>query len=170
MKYKATLFFLMVGVGAWCQESAWTDKTRVLPDVLRKVPEALFIQHTPNPNYPEPSTPEDKTEYKYVWRHATSMRSPEKDLTVKFAGSYIWYNEEGWKKNVYYTRRDFAKKFQCPKGRMEKGVTYTFEKNYRWGNVPYGGDALWYVIAEDEEGNLYKGMSILETESEIQKP
>ncbi|MEM1324721.1 MAG: hypothetical protein AAGI23_02145 [Bacteroidota bacterium] len=163
------LFLILTSCQAYSQDEAWTDKTRVLPDALRKVPEAIFIRHTPNPNYPEPTTPEDDTKYAYVWRHATSMTSPDLELTVKFAGSYIWYSEAGWQKNVYYNKKQFAKKFNCPKGILEKGVTYTFEKNYRWGDQPYGGDALWYVIAEDQDGNLYRGISILETEAEIQE-
>ena len=167
MKQICIVVFLSAGAQLWAQEQGWTDKTRVLPDVLRKVPEALFIKHSPNPNYPEETVPEDRSEFKYVWRHSTSVTSPDMELTVKVAGSYIWYNEEGWKKNVYYDKKKFSKQFNCPKGVLKKGVTYTFEKNYRWGNNPYGGDALWYVIAEDEEGNLYKGLSILETEVEI---
>lgn len=168
MKHLLFALLMITGLQAWSQNPAWSNKSRVLPDVLRKVPEALFIKHNPNPNYPEETVPEDKSEFTYVWRHATSVTSPDLTLTVKFAGSYIWYNEDGWKKNVFYNKRQFAKKFNCPKGILVEGVTYTFEKNYRWGNQPYGGDALWYVIAEDEEGNIYKGMSILETESEIQ--
>lgn len=163
----ATLIF---GVQSWSQEAVWSNKSRVLPDALRKVPEAITIKHNPNPNYPEKTTEADKSDYQYVWRHATSITALEQDLTVKYAGSYIWYNEEGWKKNVFYDKKKFAKRFNCPKGVLKKGITYTFEKNYRWGNQTYGGDALWYVIAEDEEGNLYKGMSILETESEIIEP
>ncbi|MEO0898813.1 MAG: hypothetical protein AAFY71_20540 [Bacteroidota bacterium] len=160
---------LISGFQLWSQDQAWTNKKRVLPDVLRKVPEAILIRHLPNPNYPEPATPEDKTEYAYVWKHSTSITAVDQELTVKYAGSYIWYSEEGWKKNVFYNKKKFAKQFNCPKGVLKKGVTYTFEKNYRYGNQPYGGDALWYVIAEDKEGNIYKGMSILETEAEIQK-
>ncbi|MEM6806098.1 MAG: hypothetical protein AAF696_32170 [Bacteroidota bacterium] len=169
MKYFFVAFFILLSPQLRAQEQAWTDKTRVLPDVLREVPEEIFIKHSPNPNYPEPSTPGDKTKYKYVWRHSTSVISMDLELRVKFAGSYIWYNADGWKKNVFYNKKQFAKQFNCPKGILKKGITYTFEKNYRWGDKPYGGDALWYVIAEDENGKLYKGMSILETEAEVQE-
>jgi hypothetical protein len=34
-------------------QEVWTDKNRILPDILRQVPVALYIQHSPNPNYPE---------------------------------------------------------------------------------------------------------------------
>ena len=64
-------------------------------------------------------------------------------------------------------KKQFAKRFNCPKGRIQKGIEYTFEENYRWGSNLYGGDALWYVIAKDEEGNIFKGMALLETESEL---
>lgn len=150
-----------------CVQGQWTNKSRILPDELRKVPVAIFITHTPNPNYPELTTPNDNTEYKYVWKHATSVTSVNKDLKVVKAGSYIWYNEDGWKPNVNYNKKDFKNRFDCPKGILKKGETYTFEKNYRWGNNTYGGDALWYILAEDDEGTLYKGIGLIETESEI---
>ncbi len=165
MKIIVLLIFTFVSASLIAQD--WTDKTRALPDELRKVPVAMYIIHGPNPNYPELTTKDDRSGFKYVWRHSTSVYSPDKDLKVIKAGSFIWYNEEGWKRNVDYSRRDFAKVFNCPKGRIKAGETYTFEKNYRWGNNLYGGDALWFVIAEDKDGNIYKGMALLETESEL---
>ena len=150
-----------------CAQEAWTDKTRALPDDLRKVPVALYIMHGPNPNYPELNTAGGNEDSKYVWKHSTTLISPTKDLEVIKAGSFIWYNEEGWKRNVELNKKQFVKRFNCPKGRIQKGIEYTFEENYRWGSNLYGGDALWYVIAKDEEGNIFKGMALLETESEL---
>ena len=147
--------------------SQWTNKNRILPEELRQVPEAIFIKHNPNPNYPELTVPSDKSDYKYVWRHSTSVISLDKDLKVVKVGSYIWYNSNGWQSNVKYSRKEFSNRFECPGGILKKGQTYIFEKNYRWGNNTYGGDALWFVLAEDMEGNLYKGIGIIETESEI---
>lgn len=170
MKYLLSFLCLIVCIPLKTQDVVWTDKTRILPDALRQIPEMIFVRHSPNPNYPESTTPEDKSNYKYVWRHSTSVVSPEMTLRVKYAGSYIWYNEEGWKKNVLLDRKKFAKRFNCPKGVLEQGITYTFQKNYRWGDHLYGGDALWYIIAEDESGNLYRGIAILETEAEIKTP
>lgn len=163
MKLLTVGLFLCFSVFAHSQES-WSDKTRVLPDELRKVPVALYIMHSPNPNYPEHTKPEDKSKHLYVWKHQTSVISPDQDLEVIKAGSYIWYNAEGWKQNVQYNKKEFAKRFNCPKAQLIKGQTFTFEKNYRWGSNLYGGDALWYVIAKDNNGNIYKGMALLETE------
>ncbi len=148
-------------------QEAWTDKTRALPDMLRKVPVALYIEHGPNPNYPEVNDTGIRSDSKYVWKHSTTVCSPKKDLKVIRAGSFIWYDETGWKENVKHKRMDFADRFECPKGSLSQGSCYTFEKNYRWGSTLYGGDALWYVLAEDKEGNVYKGMALLETESEL---
>lgn len=164
MKYILLTLSLFILNGIIAQD--WTNKNRALPDELRKVPVNIFIKHGPNPNYPELSDKEEK--YKYVWKHQTSVISPEIDLQVIKTGSYIWYNEEGWKKNVVYNKRDFAKRFNCPKGKLIAGQQYTFKKNYRYGNNLYGGDALWYVIAKDAKGNIYKGMALLETEAELQ--
>lgn len=166
MSQKFTILLLFVSAIVHGQ-SAWTDKSRILPDALRKVPVAISIVHNPNPNYPEPTTKEDRSKSTYVWRHATSITSLNENLEVIKAGSFIWYSVEGWKKNVEYDRKAFAKRFDCPKGILKKGDVFTFEKNYRFGNNLYGGDALWYVLAKDKNGKIYKGMAILETEVEV---
>ena len=163
-----TLTFLLGSCNLNGQET-WSNKSRVLPDKLRKVPVALYIQHGPNPNYPELNDTGTNTDSKYVWKHSTTVCSPIHDLTVVKAGSFIWYDETGWKENVDYSRKDFKNRFNAPKGQLEKGECYTFENNYRWGSQLYGGDALWYVLAEDNEGNLYKGIGLIETESELIK-
>ena len=148
-------------------QEVWPDKSRILPEELREIPEAIFIMHSPNPNYPEPTTKKDKTKFQYIWKHSTSVISPEKDLEIVKAGSFIWYSEKGWFRNVNFDKRDFIKRFNCPKGLIQAGKKYTYKKNYRFGDQLYGGDALWYVIAKDSEGKLFKGLSIIETEATL---
>ena len=150
-------------------QDAWPDKTRVLPEALRKIPVAIYIQHGPNPNYPEINDTGKYPEHKYVWKHETTVCSPMKELTVIKAGSFIWYSEAGWVENVQYDKKDFKKKFECPGGKLIPGECYTFKENYRWGSNLYGGDALWYVLAKDKDGNIYKGIGLIETESELLK-
>ncbi|MEM9052646.1 MAG: hypothetical protein AAGC47_11380 [Bacteroidota bacterium] len=162
------LFFLLFGSAACMAQEAWTNKSRILPDKLRQVPTILTFSHSPNPNYPELAD-EPGIETKYVWKHSTSVCSPYQDLEVVEAGSFIWYDETGWKGNMQLNKREFIKRFNCPKGKLEKGQCYTYEKNYRYGDNLYGGDAMWYVIAKDAEGNLVKGFGILETEAELKK-
>ena len=70
--------------------------------------------------------------------------------------------------NIQYNQDDFALSFDCKNGKLEKGKVYTFLKNYRFGNNLYGGDAMWYVIAKDKNGQLYKGIGILETEGKVE--
>lgn len=66
------------------------------------------------------------------------------------------------------TPAEFAELFRCPGGRLRAGRTYTFARNYRYASGAqglYGGDALWYILARDKAGRLYKGMGLLETEA-----
>ncbi len=42
-------------------------------------------------------------------------------------------------------------------------------KNYRYGNNLFAGDALWFVIAKDKNGKLFKGVGLIETEKELKK-
>ncbi|WP_375434487.1 hypothetical protein [uncultured Hymenobacter sp.] len=147
--------------------STWSDHSRVLPDKLRQVPVGLTLWHTPNPVYPQPN-PEQPDGY--VWKHSTTVRSEVGELEVVECGSFIWYNAEGWKANMRETPAEFAELFRCPGARLQASQTYTFEKNYRYADSAqrlYGGDALWYVLAKDKTGKLYKGTSLIETEATV---
>ena len=135
---------------------------------MRRIPVSIFITHSPNPVYPQLNAV--STGYgKYLWKHSTSITAVNKSLQVIKAGSYIWYSEDGWQRNIEYNLIDFIEHFECPEGKLLSGTSYTFSKNYRYGNATYGGDALWYVLAKDAEGKLYKGISIIETESDVAK-
>ncbi|MEM9895084.1 MAG: hypothetical protein AAF789_01830 [Bacteroidota bacterium] len=161
--------FLLIANGALITSTSgqevWSDKTRVLPNKLRKVRTILTLSHLPNPDHPEEA--EEESKWKYIWKHSTTICSPYEDLEVIEAGSFIWYTSDGWKENVQLSRREFIKRFECPKGLLKKGHCYTYEKNYRFGNTLYGGDALWYVLAKDANGELVKGFGIIETEKEL---
>lgn len=150
--------------------SAWTNHSRVLPDELRRLPVALTLWHTPNPVYPVPNPAAPGG---YLWKHQTQVRAETADLEIVKCGSYIWYSDAGWQRNLSETPAGFARLFHCPGGRLKRGVTYTFAKNYRYTDRAahlYGGDALWFIIAKDAQGRLYKGYGLIETEVEVQAP
>ena len=162
------LFICLVFVSSasiYAQE-AWTNKSRILPDNLRLIPTTLTLQHSPNPKFPE-LLEESNNEAKYVWKSSTTVCSTSQDLEIVEAGSFIWFSPDGWKQNMLLSKEDFMDRFNCEGGILKTGVCYTFEKNYRYGNQLYGGDALWFVIAKDKQGKLYKGFGIIETEGEL---
>ncbi|PJJ84969.1 hypothetical protein [Mucilaginibacter auburnensis] len=142
-------------------QSVWSNKSRVLPDKLQELPVGVLLWHNPNPCYPELI---DST---YYWKHSTSAMSVAKNLKVIECGSFIWYNEKGWQSNVRLSTDEFAKAFNCKGGRLKPNKTFTYEKNWRYGKQAYGGDALWYIIAEDSNGTRYKGYALIETEGKI---
>ena len=168
MKTHIILFTILFSASSLFAQQGWSDQTRILPDTLRKVPVAITIYHNPNPNYPILNDTKGEYEGKYVWKHSTFVRSEIEDLEVISAGSFIWYSEQGWFKNVQYDKADFEKKFDCKDGILKKGKTYIFRKNYRFGDGLYGGDALWYVLATDKNGKVYKGIGLIETEEELE--
>ncbi len=153
------------------QQNAWSDKTRILPDTLRRVPVGITLYHSPNPNYPEIN--DTKTDIKttnngkYVWKHSTFVRAETEDLEVVAAGSFIWFSEKGWFTNVQYDKKEFSEKFACKNGVLKKGEVYCFKNNFRFGDNLYGGDALWFVLAKDKNGKIYKGMGLIETEDQL---
>ncbi|MFD2786298.1 hypothetical protein [Hymenobacter rubripertinctus] len=148
--------------------AAWTDHRRALPDKLRQVPVGLTLWHTPNPVYPAPNFARPGG---FVWEHATLIRSEASEpLTVVECGSFIWYSEAGWQANLHQTPAEFADLFHCPGGRLLPGATYTFAHNNRYADNArqlYGGDALWYILARDPAGKLYKGFGLIETEATV---
>jgi hypothetical protein len=170
---KTPLLLLALGLAPLASASAqtaWTNHSRVLPDKLRQVPVGLTLWHTPNPNYPEPDPAQLGH---YVWKHSTMVRSEVGELEVVECGSFIWYSEAGWQANMRETPAEFAELFNCPNGRLRPGATYTFVKNYRYADSAkrlYGGDALWYILAKDKAGKLYKGIGLIETEAEVGGP
>jgi hypothetical protein len=100
----------------------------------------------------------------YFWKHTTTIRAEIADLVFIEAGSFIWYEESGWKQNMVLNRQDLAEDFNCKDGKFPKGKPFVFKKNWRRSRQPYGGDALWYVLAKDKKGVIYKGYALVETE------
>lgn len=143
---------------------AWPDHSRLLPAKLRGVPTGLTLTHTPGLVRPQPDATQPGT---YAWKHQTSVRAAGADLQVVECGSFIWYDSTGWHPNLHETPAEFARLFECPGGRLRRGHTYTFRRNYRYATAGhlYGGDALWYVLAQDAQGHLYKGWAVVETEA-----
>lgn len=152
------MFITLSSVNA---QSGWTNKSRLMPDKLRELPVGILMSHDPNPCYPE------LIGDTYYWKHHTMATATNKQLTVIECGSFIWYDASGWHANMNYPPEEFAKAFNCPHAIMKAGKTYTYQKNWRYGNKPYGGDALWYIIAKDKDGKLYKGTALIETEDKV---
>lgn len=168
MKKLIILFTILFFRSSLFAQIGWINHTRILPDTLRKVPIAITVYHNPNPNYPILNDTKVEYEGKYVWKHSTFVRSEMEDLEVISAGSFIWYSEKGWFTNVQYDKKKFTERFNCKDGILKKGKTYIFKKNYRFGDGLYGGDALWYVLAKDKNGKVYKGIGLIETEGELE--
>ncbi len=149
------------------KQNAWSDKTPILPDTLRRVPVGITLYHSPNPNYPQINDTKAINNGKYVWKHSTFVRAETEDLEVVAAGSFIWFSEKGWFTNVQYDKNEFSEKFACKNGILKKGEVYCFKNNFRFGDNLYGGDALWFVLAKDKNGKIYKGMGLIETEDKL---
>ncbi len=156
-----TTIILLALPGMLLAQTDWTNKRRVLPDKLRDLPVGVLLWHDPNPRYPE------LVGDTYYWKHSTFAMAPKEDLTVVSCGSFIWYDESGWHSNMNYTPAEFAEAFNCPNVVLKKGKTFTYLKNWRFGKQLYGGDALWYIIAKDKNGKLYKGLALIETETNV---
>jgi hypothetical protein len=167
MKKTILILWLLSASGVALAQTAWTNKNRVLPDRLRRIPTGITMWHTPDVVYPKANPPGSPD--KYFWPHSTTVQSvTATPLEVIAAGSFIWYNDSGWQTNMVYSKAEFSEHFVCKNGVLQPGVKYTFKHNNRYGSRLYGGDALWYVLAKDKKGKLYKGMALVETEDTIE--
>ena len=131
---------------------------RALPRKLRGLPIGILAQHHPNPCYPV------KEGGKYVWRHDTTVQSLAGDLVIVEYGAYI-YTDAGWILRATMSTDEFAKTYRCPGGRLRKGRVYADPDNARYGDKPTAGDALWFFLAKDSKGRMFKGIELVETES-----
>ncbi len=167
MKAKLVILFFVLNTANLRAQETWTDQYRVLPDELRGLQTSMFITHSPNPVYPELNMDTLSYPGKYIWKHSTSVVTKIPNLTVVKAGSFIWLAKKGWFRNIEMDQEDFSKYFDCKDGKLQPSLIYTFLENYRHGDELYAGDAIWYVLAKDENGILSKGVSIVETEQEL---
>ncbi|ASU33356.1 hypothetical protein [Mucilaginibacter xinganensis] len=167
MRTRFILLLLLCSATRLVAQQTWTDHARLLPDRLRNIPAGINIYHSPTPVWPEFNSDTVDFPGKYIWKHSTRIATEAGELEVIAAGSYIWWKDKGWTPNIDLNREDFAKFFNCPGGILKTGKAYTFLKNYRYGDALYPGDALWFVLAKDKNGRIYKGIALVETEGQL---
>lgn len=129
---------------------------RLLPKKLRDIPFGIIAGHFPNPCYAELEN------NKYVWKHNTTVLA-NKDLQIIEYGSFL-YTVDGWYLRVTYSAKDFDEHYGTVNGQLKSGVTYCDPESWRMSDSLFAGDAMWYYIAKDVNGNLFKGIAPIETE------
>jgi polyisoprenoid-binding protein YceI len=136
------------------------ELNRLLPEKLRGIDYGIQGSHFPNPTY---ATLEDGM---YVWKHDTSVKATFEDLQIVEYGSYI-YTDKGWYLRVTYDNQFFAKTYNCKDGILKKGKTYTDPTSWRKSEKLFAGDAMWFYIAKNKAGKLFKGTALVETEAKL---
>ncbi len=137
-----------------------TEPNRILPEKLRGIDYGILGSHFPNPTY---AVFEDSM---YVWKHDTSVQATSEDLQIIEYGSYV-YTDEGWFLRVSYSPEDFEKTYHCKNALLKKGKTYTDPSSWRRSEKLFGGDAMWFYIAKNKAGKLFKGTALVETEPKL---
>lgn len=145
-----------LGETASTLDTAVSELGRLLPKKLRYLPFGMIIEHYPNPVYPERENEE------YVWKHNTTVRA-NKDMRIVEYGSFV-YTKKGWYLRVTNDAKFFDEHYGTKNGELKKDSVYTDPLSFRRGDTVYAGDAMWYYIAVDKEGNKYKGIGPIETE------
>ncbi|MBY8963208.1 YceI family protein [Flavobacterium sp. D11R37] len=137
-----------------------SEPNRILPEKLRGINIGILGTHSPNPTLAEF---EDNI---YIWKHDTAVKAMYEDLEIVEYGSYI-YTDAGWYHRVAYTPQDFEKYYNCPNAILKKDVVYTDPASWRKSEELFAGDALWYYIARNKAGKLFKGLALIETEADL---
>lgn len=132
------------------------EEGRLLPRQLRHIPFGIIVEHNPNPCYPE------KEDSNYVWKHNTSVRA-NNDMRIIEYGSFV-YTKKGWYLRVKNDTKFFDEHYGTKNGMLKKDSVYVDPLSFRYSDSVFAGDAMWYYIAEDAEGNKYKGIGPIETE------
>lgn len=136
------------------------EPNRLLPEKLRGIDYGIQGSHFPNPTY---AMLENGM---YVWKHDTSVKATAEDLQIFEYGSYV-YTDKGWYLRVTYDSKMFAETYKCKGGILKKGVTYTDPTSWRKSDKLFGGDAMWFYIAKNKAGKLFKGTALIETEAKL---
>lgn len=153
------LFILCSGFNS-NHKNQQSEPNRLLPEKLRNIDYGIIGTHFPNPTY---ATFEDGM---YVWKHDTSVKSMTEDLTIVEYGSYV-YTDNGWYLRVTYDNKMFAETYNCKGGILKKGKTYTDPTSWRRSEALISGDAMWFYIAKNKAGKLFKGTALVETEAKL---
>lgn len=140
-------------------DTSVNEQGRLLPKKLRGIPFGINAGHFPNPCYAE------KIDGMFVWKHNTTVNS-SLDLQIVEYGSFV-YTSNGWYHRVTYSAKDFDEHYGTKDGKLLSGVNYTDSSSWRRSDSLFAGDAMWYYVAKDYKGNLYKGIAPVETEGKI---
>lgn len=163
-----SLGFLFISLSSFFPNSISENKiqiqndepNRLLPEKLRGIDYGIVGSHFPNPTY---ATFEDGM---YIWKHDTSVTATNEDLQIVEYGSYV-YTDKGWYLRVTNDTKFFQETYNCKDGILKKGKIYTDPTSWRRSETLYAGDAMWYYIAKNKEGKLFKGTALVETEAKL---
>ncbi len=139
------------------------EETAPLPTKLAELRPAIQVQHFPSPVLASQDV--DQPGF-YFWKHNTTIFSPASDIQIVEGGAYIYYNDQ-WNHRITYSKKEFAKLFGVPKGKMKAGEPYTLVENWRKDSRLYGGWAMWYLIGELPSGERVCGIGKLDTVGEL---
>lgn len=155
--------FIICLLGCLVLAAQTPEETAPLPTKLAELRPAIQVQHFPSPVLASQDV--DQPGF-YFWKHNTTIFSPASDIQIVEGGAYIYYNDQ-WNHRITYSKKEFAKLFGVPKGKMKAGEPYTFVENWRKDSRLYGGWAMWYLIGELPSGERVCGIGKLDTVGEL---
>jgi hypothetical protein len=140
-----------------------------LPEKLENIPDGIEVINIPDTV--RAAKIEGDTN-NYYWFHKTSVKALNEDLEITEFGAYHWdYGdwEFGTVTGKPFTKKDFEDWYNCKSGKLIKGKEYTDKKN--WSRLPelQNSIVLWYYLAKNEKGEIFKGTAMVVCLTELIK-
>ncbi len=141
-----------------------------LPDKLKNIPTGLEVKNTPNVVYATITV--EKKDSIYYWYHETSVKAINEDLEITEFGAYGWvlnHWEFGTITGKPFTDKDFAEWYNCKHAKIKKGKKFTDKHNWSRNMTLLQDKVLWYYIAKNGKGELFKGTAMVDYLPELKK-
>jgi hypothetical protein len=141
-----------------------------MPEKLKDIPTGLEVKHTPNVMYANIEI--EKNDTMYYWYYITSVNALNEDLEITEFGAYLWvlnHWEFGTITGKPFTKKDFADWYECKDGLIKKGKSYTDKHNWSRNMALQQSKTMWYYIAKNSKGELFKGTAMVDELPELKK-
>ncbi|MDC7997356.1 hypothetical protein [Gilvibacter sediminis] len=156
------LILLLTAV-SFAQVNYGTPPEGLIPKALEGIPQALEVMHFPKVNHPV------KIDERYYWKHATGVMSNQAPAKIIEYGAYLYYNDQ-WNLRKKYPLKELKKSFGIKDQALLQGHPYVWTDNWRTDDRLFGGWAMWYFIAETEDGQRVCGFATIHTTDQLLNP
>jgi hypothetical protein len=157
-----TPLLLTAAAACGCSLINHPDEDEATRAELERLPEGVVVSVDSSAMPATDYGPDVRDGERYVWKYRVTVQATAGTLTVVDYGACDWENgrwvlsRDGHCLDADEAARDFHEAFDCPKGRLLPGRAYVSTEESAFADLKPRRQK-WFVIAEDDAGNRYKG-------------